>query len=67
MPADCVRDLFLGHSFLLPTPTNYLIRFSPLVLVVADAGECVAGGELMLSDFDQAASAELQAKRPEPI
>src|SRR6202012_4445242 len=32
--ADRVRDLFLGHSFLLPTPTNYLIRFSPLVLVV---------------------------------
>jgi hypothetical protein len=29
-----MRDLFLGHSFLLPTPTNYLIKISPLVLVV---------------------------------
>ena len=32
--ADRTRDLFLGHSFLLPTPTNYLIRFSPLLLLV---------------------------------
>jgi hypothetical protein len=29
-----MRDLFLGHSFLLPTPTNYLIKLSPLVLLV---------------------------------
>jgi hypothetical protein len=32
--ADRMRDLFLGHSFLLPTPTNYLVRFSPIVLVI---------------------------------
>ena len=32
--SDRVRDLFLSHSFLLPTPTNYLIRFSPIVLIV---------------------------------
>ena len=32
--ADRMRDLFLGHSFLLPTPSNYLIKLSPLVLVV---------------------------------
>jgi hypothetical protein len=31
--ADRMRDLFLGHSFLLPMPTNYLVRLSPLVLV----------------------------------
>jgi hypothetical protein len=29
-----MRDLFFGHSFLLPTPTNYLIKLSPLVLIV---------------------------------
>jgi hypothetical protein len=32
--AGRIHDLFLGHSFLLPTPTNYLIRLSPLVLVI---------------------------------
>lgn len=32
--ADRMRDLFLGHSFLLPTPSNYLIKLSSLVLVV---------------------------------
>jgi hypothetical protein len=32
--AGRMHDLFLGHSFLLPTPTNYLIKLSPLVLIV---------------------------------
>ena len=32
--AGRMRDLFLSHSFLLPTPTNHLIKLSPLVLVV---------------------------------
>ncbi|HEY1963292.1 MAG TPA: hypothetical protein VGG59_00105 [Acidobacteriaceae bacterium] len=32
--AGRMRDLFFSHSFLLPTPTNYLIKLSPLVLVV---------------------------------
>jgi hypothetical protein len=35
--ADRIRDLFLGHSFLLPTPTNYLLKLSPLVLVLVAA------------------------------
>jgi hypothetical protein len=40
--AGRVRDLFLGHSFLLPTPTNYLIRLSPLVLVIVAAAFVLA-------------------------
>jgi hypothetical protein len=32
--AGRVRDLFLGQSFLLPTPTTYLVKLSPLVLIV---------------------------------
>jgi hypothetical protein len=32
--AGRIGDLFLSHSFLLPTPSNYLIKLSPLVLVV---------------------------------
>jgi hypothetical protein len=39
---DRMRDLFLGHSFLLPTPTNYLLRFSPLVLVIVIAAFVLA-------------------------
>ena len=29
-----VHDLFLGQSFLLPTPTTYLVKLSPIVLIV---------------------------------
>lgn len=29
-----VRDLFLGQSFLLPTPSTYLVKLSPVVLIV---------------------------------
>ena len=32
--AGRMQDLFLSHSFLLPTPSEYLIKLSPLVLVV---------------------------------
>lgn len=34
---DRVGDLFFSHSFLLPTPTNYLIRLSPVFLIFAIA------------------------------
>lgn len=40
--ADRVRDLFLIHSFLLPTPTNYLVRLSPLVLLLVIAAFVLA-------------------------
>jgi hypothetical protein len=40
--AGRMRDLFLGHSFLLPTPTNYLLRFSPLLLVLVAAAFVLA-------------------------
>jgi hypothetical protein len=40
--ADRIRDLFLGHSFLLPTPTNYLLKLSPLVLVLVTAAFVLA-------------------------
>lgn len=40
--ADRIRDLFLGHSFLLPTPTNYLLKLSPLVLILVAAGFVLA-------------------------
>ncbi len=36
--ADRIRDLYLGHSFLLPTPTNYLVKLSPLVLILVVGG-----------------------------
>lgn len=40
--ADRMRDLFLGHSFLLPAPSNYLLRLSPLVLTVVLGGFVLA-------------------------
>jgi hypothetical protein len=39
---DRIRDLFLGHSFLLPTPTNYLLKLGPLVLVLVAAAFVLA-------------------------
>ena len=35
---DRVSDLFFDHSFLLPTPSNYLIRLSPVFFLFAIAG-----------------------------
>jgi hypothetical protein len=37
-----IRDLFLGQSFLLPTPSTYLVRLSPIVLIVVAAAFVLA-------------------------
>jgi hypothetical protein len=40
--ASRVRDLFLGQSFLLPTPSTYLVRLSPIVLILVAAAFVLA-------------------------
>jgi hypothetical protein len=39
---DRARDLFVNHSFLLPTPSNYLLKLSPLILVIILGGFVLA-------------------------
>lgn len=40
--AGRARDLFLGQSFLLPTPSTYLVKLSPIVLIVVAAAFLLA-------------------------
>jgi hypothetical protein len=40
--ATRASDLFLGQSFLLPTPSTYLIKLSPIVLIVVVAAFVLA-------------------------